>query len=843
MTPTEFSHRSFQFDLPDKACSPAIAIAWLLLVLALPSQAFGQTAEQRFAAGLRERRLYDLSATFCRQRLADPAIDPLEQTDLLLQLAQALVARANALEMNRQPVAWDEARKSLADFLREHPEHSRREVIVVQHALTLLARGQSLRQEWELSSGQSDLKSMASHTLRDAVGELDAAQKLIADDLLPRRQRQHRENELSIAQLLTLQNNIQFQLAQCHFNSALLYGDDEKSTQVDALTQIGERLDQLARRVQPDDPFRFQIEILRVECQRRLGQFDAAQAMLAAIDEQTLTTELRAEYWSERFQLALAHKQSDQAIAWLPQVAAFYTTNPKLCLSLVQLFLAVAGETADKTERQKWQNRAEQTILVLETYHGSYWTRRANLLLLAGASGTTAASSANLVVRLVDELLRKNQADEALRLLDLASGQAVAENRRDAAAGLAFRAAQIQQQIGANQDAADRFRLLAAAFQDQPEAATAHLSACWNLAQLLRLKPEMLADYVGLLREHLATWPTDKTADQAAIWLAPLLNLQGEFREAFSVAASVRPTSTDFGKAVELACAAALSELSRTSTAEPDQLVARATDIERALAQWIERSDEIPTSDQGCSVGQLKLTRTVIALRFLAQDAKAATQELDALLNTPLQPSPHWLGSAIAWRALCRAITGTKIPADEVGQLKLSDSENWLAVVQRSLANENRAAISKLVIEQFEQVKNQIASEDISSQARWAIAMAESTWALGDLDRAVEQFTALAVQHPRLLEVQVRLARTLSSDTSGTWTDRAMAAWRAVANGSQPRSDAWFEAKLGLARLMIRGGHLDDARKFLLYLKTVPPGWDQSSLKKDFETLLAQAQQ
>ncbi len=841
MTPTEFGRSNFHSGLAVKACSPAIAIAWLLFGFALPSQAFGQSADQRFAAGLRERRLYELSATFCRQRLAVSAIDPLEQTDLVVQLAQSLVARANALEMIRQQAAWDEARDALADFLREHPDHPRREVIVVQHALTLLARGQSLRQEWEISTGQADLKSFAAKTLRDAVGELEAAQRLIADDLLPRRQRQRRDNELSTAQLLTLQNNIQFQLAQCHLNSALLYGDDENATRVDALTQIGERLNQLGRRVQPGDPLQVQIEILGVECQRRLGQFDAAHTLLAAIDEQALTTELRGEFWSERLQLALVQKQADQAISWLPQVASFYTTNPKLCLSLVQLFLEVGAETADKAERQKWQQRAEQTIRVLETYHGSYWTRRANLLLLAGTSGAN-ASSASLVVRLVDELLRKNQADEALRMLDLASNQAVAENHRDAAAGLAFRAAQIQQQRGVHQDAADRFRLLAAAFQDQPEAATAHLSACWNLAQMLPKEPKLLADYVSLLREHLAMWPNDKSSDQTAIWLAPLLNHQNEWREAFSVAASVRPISSDFEKAVELACMAALAELSRTSTAEPDQLAARATDIDRAIAQWIERSNENPTSDNASALGQLKLTRTIIALRFLAQDAEVATQSLDGLIDSPPQPAPNWLNTATAWRALCRATTGAIIPAADVGALQPNDYENWLVTGQLRATEKNRAAISQLVIDQFNQVKSHIAANDIATQAHWQIAVAESTWALGDHDRAFEQFTLLAAQHPRLLDIQVRLARMLSTDTTGMWADRAMTAWRAVAAGSQPRSEAWFESKLGLARLMIQSGKTQDAKKFLLYLKTVPPGWDQSPLRNDFEVLFSEVQ-
>jgi hypothetical protein len=54
----------------------------------------------------------------------------------------------------------------------------------------------------------------------------------------------------------------------------------------------------------------------------------------------------------------------------------------------------------------------------------------------------------------------------------------------------------------------------------------------------------------------------------------------------------------------------------------------------------------------------------------------------------------------------------------------------------------------------------------------------------------------------------------------------------------KPQTSAWFEAKSETARLLIQAGQRDEARKFLQYLKAVPPGWEQSDRREQFERLL-----
>jgi hypothetical protein len=821
-------------------CATALAASGWLWFGAV-SLATAQSPDVRFASGLRARGLHDLSARACRERLAASDLGAAEQADLLVQLAQSLVARAASLSLVEQPAAWAAARAALADFLRDHPDHPRREVLLVQNALTLLAQGESARREWELTAEQGMLSAQAAEVLRQAVAEFEAADRAIADGL-PQRQRRQHADELSTEQLLALQTNVQFQLAQCHLNVALLYGEDAQATRVDALAQIERRLDQLVRRVSEDHPLRTRIELLRVQCQRRLGQWAEARARLSSLEPATMVAEARSEYWNEHIQLALAQGQIERILIDLPKVADFYASDPQLCLSLVEVFLAASRQTTNPRERETWQQRAEQTIRILEANHGSYWTRRANLLLLTSAARTESSASEGLVFRMVDELARKGQADQGLELLDLAASQAQGESRMRSALALAFRAAELQQQRGNHQDAADRFRILAAAHVDQPEAAAGHLAACWNMAQLIPRQPERVGEYAGLLREHLERWPTDPTSDQAAAWLIPLLNRQAEWREAFSVAAGVRPIGSEFSRAAAWGAAAALAELDRVASAEPNHLESRATDIERALAQWIERVEGSPSSDDGTALGWLQLSRAIVAIRYLDRDSAAIERELEALLRAATRPDTAWLHEAQAWRALCRAAQGNAIPGAEIGLLDPAFSGRWLSSVQRRRTSANKAAISQLILDQGAALESRWTRGDEDIRVRWQIALAESRWALGDPDRAAADLAALAKERPRLLDAQLSLARMLSSDSAEKWADEAIVAWRAVAAGSPPRGPIWFESKLELARLLVRTGKSGDAEKLLLYLRTVPPGWNESGWRREFERLLAEIQ-
>jgi len=62
--------------------------------------------------------------------------------------------------------------------------------------------------------------------------------------------------------------------------------------------------------------------------------------------------------------------------------------------------------------------------------------------------------------------------------------------------------------------------------------------------------------------------------------------------------------------------------------------------------------------------------------------------------------------------------------------------------------------------------------------------------------------------------------------------------WRSIASRTTAHTKVWYESKLNVARLLHESGKSPEAAKMLKYIKAVPPGWEKSELKTEFETLL-----
>jgi hypothetical protein len=156
---------------------------------------------------------------------------------------------------------------------------------------------------------------------------------------------------------------------------------------------------------------------------------------------------------------------------------------------------------------------------------------------------------------------------------------------------------------------------------------------------------------------------------------------------------------------------------------------------------------------------------------------------------------------------------------------------------------DNRAAIAPLITAMYAKLAPDDSRIDARTAARWEMAIAESLWDQGQHQQAIDQFTALQSRFPHVVDIQIRFAQLISRDPRAEWVDHGIELWRSIAAGSKPRSETWFTAKYELARLLVAHGQWNEAEKVLRYLKTVPPGWDESSLKNEFEALLAEVSQ
>ena len=88
---------------------------------------------------------------------------------------------------------------------------------------------------------------------------------------------------------------------------------------------------------------------------------------------------------------------------------------------------------------------------------------------------------------------------------------------------------------------------------------------------------------------------------------------------------------------------------------------------------------------------------------------------------------------------------------------------------------------------------------------------------------------------PRRLDLRMQLATAYSGVVGQS--EAALRNWRIVAQGVKPRTENYFEAKYNIAKLLTATGNREDAKQLLEYLK-IPPGWEESKRKSDFESLL-----
>ena len=112
----------------------------------------GQSIDQAFVAGLRERRLHNLADAYCQEQLKRGDLDPTRRTELILELAKTQIAMASQAPADKHEAAWQRADQTVNDFYRQQSSAPKAILILVQHAMIPLARAELTRQEMEFRS-------------------------------------------------------------------------------------------------------------------------------------------------------------------------------------------------------------------------------------------------------------------------------------------------------------------------------------------------------------------------------------------------------------------------------------------------------------------------------------------------------------------------------------------------------------------------------------------------------------------------------------------------------------------------------------------------------------------
>lgn len=485
--------------------------------------------------------------------------------------------------------------------------------------------------------------------------------------------------------------------------------------------------------------------------------------------------------------------------------------DPETEVKLVQLLIA-----ASQIEKaSSLANKVSQK-------HGPWWARRADVALLSGG-GAKKAASENAAVDSAGMRMLLNAADKADKNGDFDAAArgylSVAESQfsiGDRAAGLTttVRAAMAMEKQGKHDEAAATLLKPAKAYASEDLSASIHLRGCWNLSKAK--SDEFETEAIS----HIRQWPKSESSNQARYWLASQRLARKEFKTAFEVLVQTQSQSTQFPAAVTLARFAARRQLA----ALDEKGLANRSLARQLLQQWADVYS-------GClekNKPMVAVAMAELSLGWGAEDPKKSADRMKAV------------SSSAAAESNAEFLYLSAVLGDRKGKDSSIAKANALPfdskMVTQLLALLNRMEDSKQVSE----IKLAIAKDALSktkdpkSKSQFLLAQASSLAKLGKRSEAEAIFKKLMADNSKNLNVLLGMARVSKGD-------EALKMWRSIASRTKQQTDAWFEAKYNVARLLHESGKSSEASRMLKYIKAVPPGWENSDLKDGFERLLRES--
>jgi hypothetical protein len=820
----------------------------LLLIFLATARLKAADRDLDFVSGLRRLQLFDLAEKYCERELAKQNNSPQREAALAIELIRSFALDAMSRPPEERAPLWQQARDVAADFQRSHANHAHLLLIRVQDALTLLAQGELAQQEAEAANAGPQAMAAAAEQLRLAAKSLDTINDTLDKEIPLRRSKPPAMGELSADELVRLQFNVKLHLAKAQRLQALCYPVDSRDRKALLLATL-ESLDAAVSRLDSEDELAARIRVVQMVCYRELGQLNDAHRVWKLLDRAEVPAEHRRAGLAEAARLFIAARRPKEALALLDEPERAELTaagDVELDLARLEAALAAAG-TDDEKERAKWQRTAAALAQRIDQVHGRAAGRRADQLVTSLLPSDATGGNIDLLARVADNLYIKRQLEEALAAYDKAAAAANAAGNAGREFELRYKAGLVEQQEKHFAAATARFERLAIDLKNHPQAAEAHLLACWNKAQQARDDEAAATAYVAFLDEHLSRWPQSTTADQARLWLGQWHQAHAEWAQAYAAYSEVSHVAKEFPAAV-----AAAGKCAREQLAE---LAAQGQDVDEIASDQVARFVTIaklrdPESKQTTEPArQAAIIAAELAMEYVSGGHSSAEKVLRATIDASADADTAWTTAATS--LLIAAVAGQSGRREEAAKLLQSlaaDSGSLLVLLDRLATTSKRTTertrqdLAALELDVIDRLTNDKSSFNAQQQQELERLRAEALAQLGRRDEALQAYTALAKALPNNGAVQEAYAELLGDSTDKAAREAALARWRQIAAKSPPRSERWCKAKYSIARLQADLGDRQSAATLCRFLLETPPGLEDTGWKERFERLAKELQ-
>ena len=835
-------------------------MAIVLLMLSYPTQttlalqtesaetqsiAQAQQEDQKLLNGLRDRQLFDLADEYCQKLLDSSDLPPQRRVTLVVHQLKTLTAKAvSSSSETRQEILQQV--DTIADKFSSSFRGSREFLVRTQQSLATIAQARLIRQEIDAQLARPDASSTAISLLRSARDELDNTIRDI-NKILPRAKTNETPTDLSMPQLLALKSNLQFQFAVCNLERSQLYAADDQASRKDALNQAQEQIAKANRATEKGKTLWWEVKLASSKCSRLLGRHKEANVTLQTLPTNLIPTELWPRLRIERMQTALASQDYKQVGILVSQALQKTQRPPTEDIGLVQA-TAWLARTTPPSQAVKWKSMSASLVKTIKSSHGRYWGRRAELLLVESIQESTAANPDSILVSPdADLLILSEAAQTALKekrfndaVDDFAKAILLAKRQSDFASvlRLSIQQGQVFEKLNQQADAADAMIDAANIKPNLANAAAAHLRGCWNLSQTITGpdSKQQAQRFQKRLQQHIETWPTNQTTETALVWLGEQYRQSQKYRTAMDTFLRIPPNSKRFSHAIIQAAAAASSLL--LSLEQDDRPLNTMT--ERLLGQLREPATKAPSLKP-----ITELLAADINIRFRSRLPSQDT------LTEILQDQP------INDKRSAERLTKLRLTIQTVSKIKdtaaftqqLAQAKNKPQVQQRlygylnamriredsSNSTQTLAAANLQVAQQAADDARQANQNELATA--WKLRIIQLQHVMNQHEPAIELLNELIKEYPRKADLQIQLARAMTTAYGKSDPEKPINQWRRLASRLRPESENWFLAKYNVAELLHRSGKRNDALQLLKYIKANPPGWDNSKLKPDFDSL------
>jgi len=820
-----------------------------VLVVVIAGALYAQSTDERFLAGLRDRQLFELAESFCRQQLAKQSLTDQARAQLTREYIRTAAAHAAHLPpVDREPV-WQSARSIAADFKRNHPDNARQILVQVQDALVVLSRAELARIEAEVGAAGAPALTEARGQVREAIRLLSDLERKTAEMVREAHRDRPDATELSADELISLQNNLQFQLARAYRNQALCYAANSDD-RISALLQAIRTLDPLTQ-LTNGDPLMWRARIDLIVCLRQLGRWTEAAARIAELEKVTPPVNVQLRNRAERIRLEIGQGRPEKALTALQQGRSIDgQISAELDFAMLEIFLAfwkAAAKQEQTQQAEQWQKKAAQTVKSIERLHGDYWLRRAQAQLALAARAGVGASGLDVLIMAAENYYRRGELDDAVEAYDQAGQHAFDNSNLDQAFNLKRTAGVIEHKRKNLRGVIDRFRAVALAIPKHEQAAATHWFATRNAADLAKQQePIDLTEYLALVDEHVNTWPSSPTADEARWWRGTLAESRREWPSAIAAFQAITPSFKAFDQAIAATERCWRVQLEEMDESERQTEAIRATEHFESVIR--DGGDDWPTD--WTPAQQMAATAAAsIRLRYTPDSYSATTELLKAAIAGSSNADKTWLSSARALYVVSLAGGGDSQGATAVmREISTASPASLLAMLTgletlsgqaSEKVRQDLAPLELTAVKLLDEHKDELTAGQRAEISRvCGLALATT----GKMEEANDVFSQLIKADPKNADLRQQYATMLAKSGDEKWLRLGLDQWRLILRNIEPKSPLWFQARYQVAFAHYQLGEKGEAVKIIKYLKILSPDLGGPAMREKFLALLAKCE-